>query len=714
MRDNCLDGGAGNHFIDDESLPMKKVVSTGVWCSPEVYQYVSGLPVMKSLRAIVASVIRERVSRFGTQTVLSLGIGTGTIYKEILSDELRRGVLKVLGIDTSASMLKRCAEGAPVPVRMVDKLELCPGMSLILAQQNVLDDLGLDAECVDIVEAVLVLHHIARRDQLEDIVRRIRSVLRQDGLFVIGEIDLSLGAHIESKEQRLRAKYPIVERDHDAGVFVCRGATGEAELVPLLDKRIESDRQLIDYAISESLAGLQTEASLYGGPDSIRAIEIEVESVLKGAELNRSLEEWRDIVLSGFRQKGGEQVITTSDIRKQFPDVLDRPFVLILQKRSEPYELRSRSLHPPSLTAKPNLEEILLTKAELLCWGVRADENTRRFYEEQNPFHWVKTGNVGLNMILADLTPVLVSVTHRFNARSPYSLLKEEEWYICRNGRKLYPVTPIPMPQWYANLTSSGTSMPNVFLFEGYHYLHIVYQGCGFVLVGQGCKFCGTGGKWRRVSPRDIGEVVEAAYLEHPNCHVCLGGGTRLNRDKEVEYLTGCISEIRKRCTDVPVWVEMVPPPTDEHIRVMVDAGATSLGFNIELWDDGIRHRVCPGKSTVSKERYFQAFACVTELLGPNKVGSVLIAGLEPIGRTIEGIKALARAGVQPAILAFKPWNGSPLQSHPPADPQELIELSRVAARQMRLFNIAPSENEGCCNCHSCGIEDDFLELVFT
>ena len=373
---------------------MQQEQMMGFWYSPEAYQYASGLPVLKSLRVIVASLIRERIATFGTQIVLSLGIGTGNMYKELLSDELRDGSLKVIGIDSSASMLRQCTEGLPILVKILEKPRIPARQELILVRQSILNDFGLDPETVDIVEAVLVLHHVAYRAQLEGIIQRLHSTLKEDGVFIVGDIDLSLGAYIENKERRLKAKYASVERDLDLGGFVCKSADGETRLVSILEKDVESDRQLMEYAMSESFLRLEKEALLYGTMETREVLGIEIESFMKGGELNRSLEEWRDISLAVFGQNSAHRVLGPEDIRGQFSEVLDRPFVLTVQKAKESPRA---SLHLPKTpqVAKPDyekIEKVLSIKAELFSWV--SDPTQMRRYSTESRTH-ISCGKAG-------------------------------------------------------------------------------------------------------------------------------------------------------------------------------------------------------------------------------------------------------------------------------------------------------------------------------
>lgn len=358
-------------------------------------------------------------------------------------------------------------------------------------------------------------------------------------------------------------------------------------------------------------------------------------------------------------------------------------------------------------------EELLNIKAEILCWGIKPTRDAEILYKSQNPYRDFKTGNVGVHFLLNDTTSVLATVIHSFNLKSPYTIRKlDSQWMLFRDNQPCAKITPISMPKWYQLKTSTGKPMSEIFLHEGTHYIHQTYQGCDYFIVGKGCKFCGTGKKWKIGKPIEIGEVVYAAYRENPNYQVCLGGGTRISEDKGALYFRACLKEIRKRVTDIPVWIEMVPPDFNKYVQLLIDAGATSFGFNIEIWNDDLRKKICPGKYEVSKERYFEVFDYVLKTLGPNKVGSVLIVGLEDLDSTIEGAKELAKTGVQPCLLPFKPWSGSEFATKPPADPIDFIEASRRSAEFMIKYGIDPRQNQGCLNCESCTLDHDYFYIL--
>jgi biotin synthase-related radical SAM superfamily protein len=154
----------------------------------------------------------------------------------------------------------------------------------------------------------------------------------------------------------------------------------------------------------------------------------------------------------------------------------------------------------------------------------------------------------------------------------------------------------------------------------------------------------------------------------------------------------------------------MVPPESDSDILKLINSGATSFGFNIEIWDDTLRKEICPGKSQISKRRYIDAMKKVIDILGPNRVGSVLLVGLEPVRSSIDGAVTLSSIGVQPCILPFKPWDKSVYRERPHCNPDDLIKVSERAVRAMIENNISPEKNQGCLLCEGCTIDHDIYK----
>lgn len=362
---------------------------------------------------------------------------------------------------------------------------------------------------------------------------------------------------------------------------------------------------------------------------------------------------------------------------------------------------------------KEYFKKLIRTKAYLLSYGIRENKYSQEFYQQQNPYDIIKSGYVGLHFLLEGLIPTLASTTFYFDRDSKYELIKiKNKFYLKGDDGSQTLAIPIPMPKWYQKKTASGKPMASVFAHESTHYLHQQYSGCGYQIVGKGCKFCGVGCQWLKNTADEVAETAIEACKENNQYHICLGGGTRVSPDKGTDFFVAEIQKIRKKNKIAPIWVEMVPPDSNDDIEKMIQAGATAFGFNLEIWNDKRRQSICPGKCEVTKNRYFKAWKYVQKRLGKDHVNTALIVGLEPYNSTKEGINKISQAGVRITLLPFKPWDTSEYAQKEPAHPEKLLKLAWILARDMIKYDIKASKNYGCASCDSCTIEDDIMQYL--
>jgi SAM-dependent methyltransferase len=306
---------------------------TGFWATPDIYQSVTGLPVLRSLRTITASIIRDRLLDIGKQKILSIGLGTGVIYKHVLKEQINQGKLGVMGLDVSHEMVDSFVKEIRLPTKKLLGLKIPNYGEVLVSHHNILDGLSLPESSFDIVEAVLVLHHINYSHQLKEISKMVYKLLKKGGVFIIGDIDLNIGSYIEKKEEELKSKYTNVYRDTEKGCFNYSLMNGKSFSIPILDKDDNEDKKVIANMMQESFNYLRDEAVRFGSNDSVNAINVEIESALKGCELNRQIDDWIEIVKTGFGHNSQIDVLPPNQIRKMYPDVLDRPFILSVIKK---------------------------------------------------------------------------------------------------------------------------------------------------------------------------------------------------------------------------------------------------------------------------------------------------------------------------------------------------------------------------------------------
>lgn len=357
--------------------------------------------------------------------------------------------------------------------------------------------------------------------------------------------------------------------------------------------------------------------------------------------------------------------------------------------------------------------DLIKVKADIICHGILANDLAEQIYEHQNPSEMHKQGRYfGIMIKLDSKVSVLANVLYENVEKVSYKLVGDLDNLSLADldGNIICKVAFIDPPKWYDKKTSTNRKTSEIFIDEGENYLHMTYTGCDYNKCNLKCKFCGCGERINDSTAEEIAEVVDFAKDER-KYHVCLGGGTYLPLPRSTENFLNIISKIREKSKDIPVWVEMVPP-TKEEIKRLVECGATSFGFNIEIYDEKLRRETCPGKSAISIDQYIERGKYANELLGGNKVGSTLICGIAPIETINAGIEDLTKNGIHPCILAFRPSENSEFETKEECDTESFYECSKYASEKMLEEGLDIFKNEGCLLCEYCTIMHDLTREI--
>lgn len=367
--------------------------------------------------------------------------------------------------------------------------------------------------------------------------------------------------------------------------------------------------------------------------------------------------------------------------------------------------------------ATKKIEPIQL-KTELLFYGLKENDLVKNIYLAQNPQGVWKTGNNGIFLSFENLN-ALISINHAHNHSSPYELIKHKDSLMLKKNNSIVcnKVTYMKIPEWCESKITEldNQEFSNYFVLEGERFLHLAYKGCSFSL-NEKCKFCST--KRRSGTDDNSAEDVSKAILSiidklPSNIQICLGGGTYIPFDKNIEYFSTIIKAIRSRNKNIPIWVECIPT-SNVDIGRLINDGATSFGFNIEIWDDNTRKKLCPGKSKISKQVYIDSFQYVIKKLGKNRVGTCIIVGLDSYKNIKDAIDYLVSIGVEPCILPYKKYNRTNLTDYsiPQGYQKDFYALSKYAAIESKKHGVIFKQNQGCLNCTYCTIMHDFQNQI--
>jgi hypothetical protein len=339
-------------------------------------------------------------------------------------------------------------------------------------------------------------------------------------------------------------------------------------------------------------------------------------------------------------------------------------------------------------------------KVELLCYGVRLGEEKKNFTR----YRFKRASlSEGLYFILkknGEECPVNIAVFEDFVEKSPYFY---RDGFIYRDEIPLCEAELIPDPQWYKELLPDGREFQSILQQHGRDVLAIAISDCFYKDEGNGCLFCALQGDGRRKSPEDVEYIIRNlrekgfSYRE-----LNINSGTMNKKDSGAK-IYGDIARIGKK-EGLSVYVQ-IPPVGKDAMIFLKESGVDSISINLELYNDELRKKFCPGKSKIKRERYLSALSDAVDVFGPSQVSSWLIIGLEPEEETMKGIDEIINRGAIPYPSIFRPLKGSKLENLSPPSPEMAMRIYSYLNRRLREKGLNPGLSKGgCVNCGCCSV----------
>ncbi|MFA6730601.1 MAG: radical SAM protein [Eubacteriales bacterium] len=348
--------------------------------------------------------------------------------------------------------------------------------------------------------------------------------------------------------------------------------------------------------------------------------------------------------------------------------------------------------------------ELILLKANLLCRGLRASPAAKAALLRDYP-HFFDKGFIdaaNLNILGSNLC---VSTNEKFTLNSPYTLFYRGGLYFIEAFGKEVIVN------FFGNLPKTGTILDNIARLHAEKTINIwPSTSCCFDLPSQKCAFCSL--ERKDIKPIDadyLAESIEKLLKKTPGFTLNFSGGTYFSPDNMARYWISLVTKIRA-FSDTPIAIELAPPSDLSLIDDLKNAGLNAIIMNLEIADESLRAKVCPGKSAITRPQYYKAFERAVELFGWGQVSSVLIAGIQPKEDIIRECEIMAKLGVFPTIMPFRPVDTCGLAESPACSPEDLIYMSEILGGLLREYDLAPRRQEGCTKCGGCSIENDCFE----
>lgn len=356
--------------------------------------------------------------------------------------------------------------------------------------------------------------------------------------------------------------------------------------------------------------------------------------------------------------------------------------------------------------------QLKFVKAELLCYGLELDNKAYIELLKRNPYVMNRTlvhaMHIDMNGIIIN-----VCVSEKFCRLSPYCMtFNNGDFILLKNHKEISIVKIIDDPFW-AKERIGEYIIGDYLRPHSYECISCspILQ-CGYQEKKKTCQFCSLNEYAshaninKRISPKLLAKMI-SKVLTHKDYEINFSSGTDLTEDKSANYYISVLQELKPfNLKNSPyISLEITPPDKDYYIEALIDNGITALIMNIEIADEKLRRKICPGKSEVSINRYFEAMQKAVCLLGPGNVSSVLIAGIQPTEDIIKMSKNLIDIGVIPTIMPFKPLDDCAMRNYSITNPQELLFISDLLESELFNAGLNPCKQNGCTKCGGCSLE---------
>jgi biotin synthase-related radical SAM superfamily protein len=215
------------------------------------------------------------------------------------------------------------------------------------------------------------------------------------------------------------------------------------------------------------------------------------------------------------------------------------------------------------------------------------------------------------------------------------------------------------------------------------------------------CKFCAVPKLQGRVKAlAQVMNLVEQARETGHLKAISLTSGVAVSPEEEVVKVAEMTRELQR--FGVPIGVSVCPAPGAN--RILRNAGAVEVKYNLETSDRDLFARVCPG---LSFQAIMDALAEAVLVFGRNRVYSNIIVGLGESDRSLRQIvDELTELGVMPILRAVYPHPlrlGEATMERPSAE--RLLSLSRYLRRALDRQELRGDlALTGCYLCTGCDL----------
>ena len=341
------------------------------------------------------------------------------------------------------------------------------------------------------------------------------------------------------------------------------------------------------------------------------------------------------------------------------------------------------------METKDVIRNPVLLKIDLMIKGVKLPAALyKRMVEENNPLLFE-----GLDLEMEDGIQTRVPYHDAVSVQSPYALESTMD-AISACGYRV-PVRVVEHAALSRKKTSGGVMMSAIAHVSGKYLAVTPGRSCGFFGQKLQCAFCTapgiTGGTSGPVGVDDVLETIREVYKTEKPSVIVLSIDDMRADDAGVRIAERYLRAMHRHF-NVMVILEIAPPKDPGWIETAYGAGADAICLNLDVFDERLFERICPGKAADDgRQRYMRALNYASGIFPNGTVFTHLIIGMEPLESTINGIEYLASAGIAPILSIFRPVLPSMMQYYIPLSVEEMLVVYKAVHCSLKRHGISSS-----------------------
>lgn len=320
-----------------------------------------------------------------------------------------------------------------------------------------------------------------------------------------------------------------------------------------------------------------------------------------------------------------------------------------------------------------NDDSMIKIKIAILNQGIRISDSAKQFIKKKGGYN--ESTFSSIDLILKGLH-INAPVTLQMGTLSPFLLNESEnELFLFYHDTLICKVEFESKKSISNKITSRGIPYKKIAFINGDRLRLKTENACYYKLTKQGCSFCPNQNdpslkNTPEILFEDIKEVFDYCLVHESFRHIMIGGGCA-DPHSEVDKILPVVKYIRSICSK-EIYIMSTPPNNIKQLKNYIELGVNEFAFNLELFDRSLAATIMPAKGNIPLKHYLDMLAYAAAKLPFGAVRSMLLLGLEPPYKTIEGVECLCKNGVQPMLSIFRPVDNCLLNYMVPPSNQDI------------------------------------------